>query len=150
MPPRDGPVDRQWTFEAELVSSTAEVGSGWNGSRGGAWRYGTIEMTDPRFDGEVISFSNWDNVQTATGAYIIRNTAWRVENEDGSWQSDVLNNFHFLDGSQTLRTYTFDGEGSYDGLTAIVEVDRQGSLNVLRGVIIDFDLPPATEPRSIE
>jgi hypothetical protein len=138
-----------WSFEDQLVPDTSEVGNGWSGSRGGAYAFGSTDVTDPRFDGEVIAFTNWDDI----GAYTIRRTAWRVENEDGAWQSEVLTGADFPDGSQTVRTYTFHGEGAYDGLTAIVEdgAPQEDQFDSdLRGVIIDFDLPPDPEPRSLQ
>jgi hypothetical protein len=140
----------KWSFGSQLIPD-ADIGQeDLNGAiriTGGAWRYIATGVTDPRFDGEVTVFSNWDDIETATGEATIRKTAWLVENKDGSWQSDVLSNYHFPDRSAQIRTFTFVGEGAYDGLTAIVELDQEDGLH---GIITDRDLPPDPEPRSIE
>jgi len=47
-------------------------------------------------------------------------------------------------------TGILDGEGNYEGLTAIAEVQEGGSGLTLRGVVIVGDIPPAPESMSTE
>jgi len=69
---------------------------------------------------------------------------------DGSWQSDVLGGVDFPGASGKTQFHTIDGAGGYEGLTAIVELVGRGHSTDLRGVIIDFELPPDPEPHSLD
>lgn len=114
------------------------------GDAGGTWAYVTREVSDPRLEG---SMSITGNESVLSNGADIWSSAFRIENDEGSWQEVPWLLIDFGDGSTTTRTGLFMGEGAYDGLAAVAELawDRSGmdSAFDVRGVVLDADdLPP--------
>jgi hypothetical protein len=65
------------------------------------------------------------------------------------WQMRPVVNIVFPDGEYSVWTGIFDGEGDYEGLTAIAEVAEKDGFTV-RGVVIEGEVPPAPESMSTE
>lgn len=141
----------RWAVGSQALPDTEEPGDGWELTTGGAWQVSTLEMSDPRFDGDIVVYTNWYDVNPGTTESMdVRKSMWQIENEDGSWQSDVLGGVDFPGAPGKSQFHIFEGAGAYDGLTAVVELDMHGQLTDLHGVIFDFALPPDPEPRSVE
>ena len=141
-----------WYFNGADRLTATETDGDPSTSRGGAWLQSPTNATDPRFEGLVTVFSNDD---WYSGGNAVYHDAWRVENEDGAWQSDPGYNVDFADGSSSGLTAVFHGEGAYAGLVAIVDMElvrmEQGDSQYfeLNGVIFDGDLPPEPEARPL-
>ena len=119
-------------------------------NRGWLGTYAVVEMSDPRLEGTVSIM--WNRDQILTGE--VQNV-WvgglRIENPDGAWQMRPVVNFTLPDGTRTtVWTGIFDGEGDYEGLTAIAEVVEGPSRYTLRGIVIDGEVPPPPESMSAE
>ena len=56
----------QWSHQGQVLPDTEESGDGWELTTGGAWRFRAIDVTDPRFDGEVGAFTNWYDINPGT------------------------------------------------------------------------------------
>jgi hypothetical protein len=89
--------------------------------RGAAWRQ-SATMTDPRLEGT--HYQSWESdTYLPAGADTQPAVSWgtqRIENEDGAWQGSWVE--FSADGSgASLWTAVLDGEGGYEGLTAIWE-----------------------------
>ena len=87
---------------------------------------------------------NWDQILTGE-VHDVWVGGFRIENPDGAWQMRPIVNFTLPDGTRTVWTGIFDGEGDYDGLTAIAEVTEGRSRYALRGIVIDGE--DAAAPR---
>jgi hypothetical protein len=114
------------------------------GDAGGTWGYVTREMSDPRLDGSVSITGNESVLSNGTDIW---SSAFRIENDQGSWQEVPWLLMDFGDDSTTTRTGLFMGEGAYEGLVAVAELawDRSGmdSAFDVRGIVLDADdLPP--------
>ena len=141
----------RWAVGGQVHPDTEAPGDGWELTTGGAWQVSTLEMSDQRFDGDIVVYTNWYDVNPGTAESVdIRKSMWRIENEDGSWQSDILGAIDFPGASGKTQFHIFEGDGAYDGLTAVVELVGQGHLTDLHGVIIDLELPPDPEARSLD
>ena len=104
-------------------------------------------MSDPRFDGTVVVSNNLDEYR-GTGVDLYHRT-FRVDNADGSWVEQPSVALLFPGDSGSAGTTVFVGEGAYEGLTAIVEVDWISSSSGLfdvRGIITDAGIPPLPAP----
>jgi hypothetical protein len=132
-------------------SSETIAGVTWN--RGGVWG-GTVEgMSDPRLDGTMTSAANMNIYPptTADGPPVFAfNEVIRIENEHGAWQA--LPHVGFFspgfsaDDVMADWTIVLDGEGGYEGLSAIAYFDTQatetGGWIDVHGVILPGDHPP--------
>jgi hypothetical protein len=104
----------------------------------------TWDWSDDRLDGKVTWASNSDVYADGSGLSIGM-LALSFENEDGAWRMRPLPVIEFPDASPTAAdAWILDGEGAYEGLTAVLLVDYY----VPHGFIIDGDLPPAPENAS--
>jgi hypothetical protein len=122
-------------------------------SRGYRCRTVVEESSDPRFSGTwllVFSEDGWgseDGTTTGGGADTVWTYEYRVENDDGAWQSSPVSGIEFDEREMTVAP-VFTGEGAYDGMTAIVEMsgretDIDGASNAdLRGAIFAGSPPP--------
>ena len=79
--------------------------------------------------------------------YTVWTYEYRVENDDGAWQSDPVSGIEFAEREMKVAP-VFTGEGAYEGMTAIVEMsgretDESGVSNAdLRGAIFGGSPPP--------
>jgi hypothetical protein len=117
-------------------------------TRGYTWA-GTHSATDDRFSGT--HYYSWDgDVYTlASGDDGARVSAesLRIENEDGAWQGSGAS-ADLPDGTSGSSPLVMTGEGTYEGLTAVLLwVDGPCFLD-LRGIVTEFPDPPvpATSP----
>jgi hypothetical protein len=111
------------------------------------------ESSDPRFAGTwfvVMSedgYGEEDGTTTGGGADTVWTYEYRVENDEGAWQSGPVSGIEFDEREMTVSP-VFTGEGAYDGMTAIVEMsgrqtDVDGRSDAdLRGAIFGGSPPP--------
>jgi len=100
------------------------------------------EFNDERLNGRG---TNWHNVHGYSGddGVVVESYSFMIENDDGAWRLRP----QILLGTQGVAEPTWpavwilDGEGAYDGLTAVLTVDDY----IPHGYIIDGELPPAPE-----
>jgi hypothetical protein len=124
--------------------------------RGTRCRTAVEDSTDPRFSGTWLFVHSEDGygmgpeVRTATGegAPTVWTVEYRVENDDGAWQSGPVSGIEFAEREMMVAP-VFTGEGAYEGLTAIVEMsDRETDIQTgssdatLRGAIFGGSPPP--------
>lgn len=107
---------------------------------GWAHRTTTRDATDPRFEGEMVY--TCDSLEYAAGQGTVWDCAFRIENAGGAWQNYPVYKLTLPDGSFSTFTAAFDGEGGYEGQTAIVEISEvAGQGYTFHGLILDGDLP---------
>lgn len=142
--PRGEPVEFEgrWSYGPGLQGGELEVlEDGWYASTEYGWMPGIVEPGDPRLAGELTLRAN----AIQKGALEIWNGAFRIENETGAWQQRPMIQSVQLSGETDplIWTAVFDGEGGYEGLTAVMGITRQGGGWDVRGVIVEGTLPPA-------
>jgi hypothetical protein len=136
--------DRAGTQEAVDVGDDGMTVSR---SRGGAWHQ-TVTMSDPRLEGAVYHTYESDEY-TEPGAEegpLIWAATHRIENEKGTWESRAIGGA-YADGAPIGNSpEVFIGEGTYEGMIAIMEVSLlEGACGAdVRGVI--FGDGPVPEP----
>jgi hypothetical protein len=138
----------EWAFGNAVRTDTSEVGDGVLITRGGAWRPGVItSASDPRLEGEVTLVINHDRYPS-DGALQVFNSAFSVENGEGTWRGVPHPTLRFSDAEASGRTQLFIGEGGYAGSYALVDIQgrQAGEGWTLRGVIFEGEPPPAPEP----
>jgi hypothetical protein len=112
------------------------------------------DSSDPRFSGTWFVVNSEDGYgmgpEVRAGSedgYTVWTNEYRVENEDGAWQSDPVSGIEFAEREMMVAP-VFTGEGAYEGLTAIVEMsdretDESGASDAsLRGAIFVGSPPP--------
>ena len=88
--------------------------------------------------------SNSDRYTDGSGL-TIEMVAFSFENDQGAWRMRPAPSPEFPDAPEVgAEVWVLDGEGAYDGLTAVLVVDGFEP----HGFIIDGDLPPAPENAS--
>jgi hypothetical protein len=113
------------------------------------WAHQTrsVDSSDQRFEGEMVYTCNSHEYPDAQGRLF--DCVFRIETDAGAWQSRPSLQVDFGDaayGPFSVFTTTFDGEGDYDGLTAVVEMaEISGEGYHAHGVIVDGYLPPNAE-----
>ena len=117
--------------------------------RGDAWRPIAREVSDPRFEGRYSISSDADSYYAPglTADDVVGAGTWRIENDEGAWQGS----FRYmdpLDGGDVTVTVLLTGEGTYEGLTAMVESahDPVACVWQWRGLVVDGNLPDYPEP----
>ena len=82
------------------------------------------------------------------GALRVFNTAFSVENGEGTWRGVPQLSLRFSDAVNSGATQLFIGEGGYAGSYALVDIQRDPAVEgwTLRGVIFEGEPPPAPEP----
>ena len=100
----------------------------------------TFQASDPRLDGTATVAFNSEDYPMAT----LESLAIRVDNDEGSWVGTGrgIASMSWGDG----QTYILSGEGPYEGLTAFLHVDIARQPGVIKGVIIEGELPSFPEP----
>ena len=104
-----------------------------------------LEMSDPRLDGTVY----WSNSGWVADAVEYGWQTFRIVNADGAWQGSFPD--LYADGaeprSSSITTGHLVGEGLYDGLVAITEIDSNHADGWdLRGYVVDASTLPAPPP----
>jgi len=117
-------------------------------NRGQIWTLSSAGLSDPRLQGTVSNMWNWDEFK-AGQSHQIEVGGFRIENDGGAWQMRPVVSLLFPDDEYSVWTGIFDGEGDYEGLTAIAEVAEDNGFTV-RGVIIEGEVPPAPDSMSTE
>jgi len=105
----------------------------------------TIETSDPRVSG---SLSRVVNRAEARPGLWPAAEAWRLENEGGSWTGQGTSLVHSVEGIKPSSwvTMVLSGEGVYEGLTAVVLVDRIQVPHAVEGAVIAGEPVPVPEP----
>jgi hypothetical protein len=103
-----------------------------------------VEVTDPRLDGVVEDYHNSRFIGDL--GVTVYNRAFRIENDEGSWVEEPTMLMLLPGDEGTTTTTKFVGEGAYEGLMAIMEIDwkgwRSGTFD-LRGIITPGPAPDA-------
>jgi hypothetical protein len=129
------------------TTSATDDGGEVTQERGGAWRQ-TAEMSDPRLEGAW--YQTWES-----DAYVgpddapgpgVNVMTLRIQNEDGAWEGGAIG-AGFADGTSLESPTVLNGEGAYEGYTAIMTMtpDPSGACAAdFHGVI--FADAPEMEP----
>jgi hypothetical protein len=112
--------------------------------------------SDPRFDGDLLYGCSYiDYAANSPDQSSVGNCVYRIENDEGAWLMRPNMSLEFPGdpgfGPYGVFTAVFDGEGAYEGLTAVVEITEvawQG--NTLHGLIINTDLPQDPPPHDAQ
>jgi len=113
-------------------------------TRGSLSRHRMLEMSDPRLDGEITASYNQDWYEDL--GVVVYNSSFRIDNEQGAWVERPALVMRFVDDATTAKTTILVGEGTYDGLVAIAEIDWQSwntGMFDIRGIIVAGTAPPA-------
>jgi hypothetical protein len=124
-------------------AGTVETLGGVTASRGGtcqpAWTW-----SDERLNGTVTWAENVDRYTDGSGLSV-RTFALSVENDEGGWRMRPLPQVEFPGApAVAAEVWVMDGEGAYEGLTAVVLVEGYEP----HGFIIDGSTPPPPENAS--
>jgi hypothetical protein len=103
------------------------------------WENATVEANDSRISGQ------WQQVLTNRvfpGDIGVKSAIVRIDNDEGAW----VGTFHGFAGrnSANKEWNVLEGEGGYEGLTAVFLWSGNGS--TLEGVIVPGELPPLPDP----
>ena len=115
-----------------LGEGTDETGAYWNAAR--------VEASDSRLSGT--GTENW-NCQAGSGFEMCVGT-WRIENEGGTWLGRI-EGFNHPTGAHDWTV--LEGQGDYEGLTAIRVISETPDSELMEMVIIDFEMPEQPEPK---
>jgi hypothetical protein len=145
----DPPVEfsAKWSFGPPVRPETSTIVANGTQERGGAWQPSALtEASDPRWQGTLSVAQNSDDYGAAGGPSVGM-FAFRIENEEGSWQQTPTVTL-VVPGVDEVDRGVFVGEGGYEGLIAVVDIvtDHAAQAWDLHGYIIDGELPPPPEP----
>jgi hypothetical protein len=137
-------------------------------TRGFMGRYSIDAISDPRFDGVVSHYQDFDEYvgpeTNLPDRLVLTASVLRVETDDGAWQASdtqfYLPGTWTPDGDRTWEPTVMTGEGAYAGLTALLEsrlLDPdcycwqgggapQRCSWELRGVVVPGEMPPMPMP----
>jgi hypothetical protein len=131
------------------------------------WRGPTLsvavrEISDPRLDGRIAVWFSSDEYLVASDEPawqlsgvdpdewprgVVAST-YRLTNDDGSWHGSRYQNW-YPDGDSSTTTAVYIGEGAYEGLIAVMEMDDDELSPVcawdVHGYVIEGELPPTPE-----
>jgi hypothetical protein len=108
-----------------------------------------VAADDPRIAGTMTQVQNArlsiDPDPTEGLSFVINGSA-RIDNADGAWVGTWTS--YGADRVGGEEWYVLEGEGAYEGLTAIFagDVDTDSPQGPLEGVIVPFELPAVPEP----
>ena len=150
------------TLEDISIATTAEgdlIRREWRGAELSVNVQGT---SDPRLDGRIAVSFNSDEYLIASGETPwqlsevepdefpngVVASSFRLTNTDGSWRGSRYQNW-YADGDSSTTTAIYTGEGAYEGLIAVMEMDYD-ELNPVcawdvHGYIIEGQVPPTPE-----
>ncbi len=123
--------------------------------RGEVWEPWTVtESTDPRFAGDLSVSFNHDEYEDGSTIWAV---AFTVHGDEGAWLMEPTVGLRFPGitipevlglrfGETRMNDVVFVGEGAYDGLLALVKIERGGSGWDLHGYIVDEASLPTVEP----
>jgi hypothetical protein len=125
----------------DCSGATTEIVDGVTQTRGEVCDPQVLEMSDPRFDGDVTVSSDADVYPD--GPTLI---AWalRIENDGGAWQQRPVLTVEHPVGTYTGNTITLVGEGGYEGLTAVAAAPVVDYVWYLDGFVFEGDVPAST------
>ena len=104
----------------------------------------TWRFSDERLNGTATLVANEDNYTDESGISV-GTFALSIENDEGGWRMRPGFWLEFPDAPQVgAEVWVLDGEGAYDGLTAVLLVEDWTP----HGFIIDGGTPPAPENAS--
>ncbi len=111
------------------------------------WEFRDPDFTDPRLDGRHLShlagFEEGDPDVDGVGAY---SGLWEVVTDDGAWVGEYAT-FRTPPMGYSTITVQLRGEGSNEGLTAIMEGDFADRCGWdIRGVVVEGSLPENPAP----
>ena len=107
------------------------------GVRPATW---TFQASDPRLSGTATVAFTIEDYPGAT----LEALALRVVNDEGSWVGTGRGIASQSYGD--MQTYILSGEGTYEGLSAFLSVDIAREPGVIKGMVIEGELPPFPEP----
>jgi hypothetical protein len=120
---------------------------------------GTIEATDPRASGRVISIANANQLEVDGGGLAIGAARMRLVNDGGAWAGTSQGLHIVADGGGAMEIAILTGEGGYERLTLIMVQYADDDAQTRRGVTIPsdrlppvpeaIDLPPPSSPRLV-
>jgi hypothetical protein len=133
--------------EEEVVVPLADGEMTIGRGRGFVWQQSTSSMSDPRLEGTVYQSADSDDyiLPGFEAGPSVGISTKRIENDEGAWQGSSVY-LDFPDGTSVEAPYVMVGEGAYEGLTAIYEVEIFNCGEDIRGYIIDGAIPAIPEP----
>jgi hypothetical protein len=110
----------------------------------GIWTGPTVEASDPRISGDWTQVANRASYSDRTGpggSFSVNTSSVRIENADGAWAGTLTG---MRRGDSEHEWNVLEGEGAYEGLTAVFLWTRDGS--TLEGVIVPAAFPVLPDP----
>jgi hypothetical protein len=110
----------------------------------GTWTGPTVEASDPRISGEWVEVDNRATYPDRTGpggSFSVNTASLRIENADGAWAGTFTGIYK---GDSGRGWNVLEGEGAYEGLTAVFLWTWPG--RTLEGVILPAAFPAAPDP----
>ena len=104
----------------------------------------TVEASDPRISGDWVQVDNpasYSDRAGAGGSFSVRTSSVRIENADGAWAGTLTGIYK---GDTGHEWNVLEGEGAYEGLTAVFLWTWPGS--TLEGVILPPAFPEPPDP----
>ena len=110
--------------------------------RGYTWA-GSITATDPRFSGT--HYYSWDGdiytLASGDDGPQVAADGLRIENDEGAWQGSGTS-VTLPDGTSAYSPLVLTGEGTYEGLTAVLLWIEGSCFFDFRGIVMEFPDPP--------
>lgn len=100
-----------------------------------------LDVGDPRLTGELWAILNYDTFHDSQGSVITG--AAGLEQVDGSWLGTVEGYGSLVGGNRVYFKFDLDGQGGYDGLSAVLFLMHNGYEFEAEGMIFDGPPPPA-------
>ena len=134
-----------WMFGPQVGNDLVETtGTGIKTRGDRYWTPQVVEdMSDERLRGDVYAWGNDDWYGSGPRVW---HGGFSIVNDQGEWHTVPTVVFDDPEGVRSGATYTFIGEGGYDGLVAIADFALDDQLWTINGYVIDGALPPAGDP----
>lgn len=110
----------------------------------GTWLGSTVEASDPRISGdwvEVVNRATYPDRTGPGGSFSVGTASVRIENADGAWAGPATGIYK---GNSGREWNVLEGEGAYEGLTAVYLFIWPGA--TVEGVILPAAFPAAPDP----
>ena len=101
------------------------------------WIQQGVSFDDPRLNGSVTLTANSDQLSN-DGLY---RYSFRIETYEGAWQGEPVAGFTFEDGTFATSVHLLTGEGAYEGLAAVAEVELDSQHFSVRGRVVEGPFP---------
>jgi hypothetical protein len=132
-------------WEPSMIEEEESPGE-WAAEWRGLVETGTIEATDPRASGRVISIANANQLEVDGGGLAIGAARMRLVNDGGAWAGTSQGLHIVAEGGGAMEIAILTGEGGYERLTLIMVQYADDDAQTRRGVILPSDrLPPVPE-----